>query len=243
MNNKPLPGIRTLQQTRGGSDQRVTFGLANGAELILAEKGPTPYALKDKRSDVVFFCAHTGNSMHPTLSEHDLLEIEPYGGRPVRYGDVIFFLLPHGEQPVVHRVVRMTAEGIRTKGDNNTHIDPWFIRPQDVIGQVVRATRGKKERSIYGGRVGQLWSFGIRGFTVVEKGFSFFYHRMARSGLLRRLIPLHKRMRIVALRRNDGRAFKLLLGHLLIGNYQPGMNYWQIRRPFRLFVDERSLPR
>jgi signal peptidase I len=228
MRNEPLQGSHKPQ---------------NVAELCLAEKEPAFYALKDIRSGEVFFCAHIGNSMHPTLSEHDLLEIEPYGGRPVRCGDVIFFLLPHGEQPVVHRVVRAIAEGIRTKGDNSNRVDPWVIRSEDVIGQVVRATRGKKLRSIYGGRVGQLWSFGVRGFTVVEKGFSFFYHRMARSGLLRRLIPLHKRMRIVALRRKGGRAFKLLLGDWVIGNYQPGMNYWQIRRPFRLFVDERFLPR
>ena len=228
MNSRSSPKIKHLQ---------------NGAGLIRVKEETAPYALKDKRSGAVFFCAHTGNSMNPTLSEHDLLEIEPYGSRPVRCGDAIFFLPPHGDQPVVHRAVRAIAEGIRTKGDNNNRVDPWVIRPEDVIGQVVWATRGEKRRPIYGGRVGQLWSFGVKRFVVAVRCFSFFYHLLARSGLLRRLIPLHKRMRIVALRRKGGRAFKLLLGNWLIGNYQPGMNYWQIRRPFRLFVDERSLPR
>jgi hypothetical protein len=150
---------------------------------------------------------------------------------------------PQENKPAIHRVARISAKGICTRGDKNNPIDPWVLRTEDVIGRVVRAARGKRRRSIYGGRVGQLWSAGIRGRTVVEKGLSFLYHRMAQSGLLRRLVPLHKRMRIVALRRKDGRAFKLLLGNWMIGNYQPGMASWQIRRPFRLFVDVESLPK
>lgn len=228
MYNKQLHVIRNLQ---------------NGAELILAEKRSTPYALNDKRLGEVFFCAHTGSSMYPTLSEHDLLEIEPYGRRPIRRGDVIFFMPPQENKPAIHRVARISAKGICTRGDKNNPIDPWVLRTEDVIGRVVRAARGKRRRSIYGGRVGQLWSAGIRGRTVVEKGLSFLYHRIAQSGLLRRLVPLHKRMRIVALHQKGGRAFKLLLGHWVIGNYQSGMNYWQIRRPFRLFVDVESLPK
>jgi signal peptidase I len=217
--------------------------LQNGARPVLAEREAKSYTLLKKRSDTVFFCAYTGSSMYPTLSEHDLLEIESYGLRSIRVGDVIFFLSPEGDRPAVHRVAGVTPQGIRTKGDNNSRIDPWFIHPEDVIGQVVWAARGKKKRPIYGGRLGQLWSAGIRGRTVVEKGLSFLYHRMAQPGLLRRFVPLHKRMRIVALRQKDGRAFKLLLGNWMIGNYQSGMSYWQIRRPFRLFVDVESLPK
>ena len=191
----------------------------------------------------LYICTHRGTSMNPTLCTSDLLEIEAYGDRPIRLGDVIFFMPPDGDRPAVHRVAGVTPEGIRTKGDNNSRIDPWFIHPEDVIGQVVWAARGKRRRPIYGGRVGQLWSFGIGGFTALARGLSFCYHHLAQSGLLRRLVPLHKRMRIVALRRKDGRAFKLLLGNWMIGNYQSGMNYWQIRRPFRLFVDVKSLPK
>lgn len=227
MNSRSSPKIKHLQSSSG---------------LILAKEETAPYALKDKGLGAVVFCAHTGNSMHPTLSEHDLLEIEPYCSRPIRAGDVILFLSPDGGRPAVHRAASVIAEGVQTRGDNNNRVDPWFIRPEEVIGQVVWATQGEKRRPIYGGRVGQMWSLWVRGFTVVEKGLSFLYHQMARFGLLRRLVPLHKRMRIVALRRKDGRAFKLLLGNRVIGNYKPGMPYWQIRRPFRLFVDVESLP-
>jgi signal peptidase I len=225
-----------------GSLLKVTH-LQNGARPLLAEREAKPYTLLKKSSDAAFFCAHTGTSMYPTLSEHDLLEIEPYGLQPIRVGDVVFFLSPDGGRPAIHRVASVTSHGIRTKGDNNSSVDPWIIHRADVIGRVVRATQGEKRRFIYRGIAGRFWSFGARWFTVAARGFSLFYHLLAQSGLLRRFVPLHKWMRIVALRRKNGRAFKLLLGNWMIGNYQSGMNYWQIRRPFRLFVDVESLPK
>lgn len=222
--------------------QQGGWNLQNNAELILAEKRLRPFASEDKRSNAVVFCVHTGNSMHPTLSEHDLLEIEPYGRRPVRIGDVVFFVPPDGNQYAVHRVVRVTPAGIRTKGDSNDRMDTWFIRPEDVIGLVIRATRGKTRRMIYGGTVGLLWSRVLRSLKVLEHGLSFHYHRLARSGLLRSFMPLRKRMRIISIKQPEGRAFKLLLGNWLIGYYNPGMTQWQVQRPFRLFVDVKSLP-
>lgn len=210
---------------------------------ILSERGTVSFTLKGKRLDSVCFCSLTGNSMRPTLSELDVLEIEPYDHRPVRIGDIIFFLPPQGEKPAVHRVVRISPEGFRTRGDNNSHMDPWVISPEDICGQVVRAARGKKQRSIYGGTAGQLWSLGVRVFKILEKGLSFFYHRLAQSSLFRHLVPLQKRMRIIAVKSATERGFKLLLGRWEVGRYKPEMIYWHIRRPFRLFVDERSLPR
>jgi signal peptidase len=217
--------------------------LSNYAGLIFANQRAARGSISDSKLGSLYFCAHTGASMYPTLHEPDLLEIDAHGDRPIRIGDVIFFMPPNGDCPAVHRVVSVTPEGLQTKGDNNSSIDPWFIPPQDVIGRVVRAKQGTKQRPIYGGRVGQLWSFWMRGLKEVVRCLSFFYHPLARSGFLRRLVPLHKRMRIVVLHRKGGSAFKLLLGDWVIGNYQPGMHYWQIRRPFRLFVDERSLPK
>lgn len=217
--------------------------LQNNAGLIFAGQRDLKGLLLDAKRGTLHFCAHTSSSMNPTLCESDILEIAAYSDQPIHRGDVIFFLPSDRDRPVVHRVIQVTAEGIRTKGDSNNHVDLWFIRPEDVIGRVVWATRGKKRRLIYGGTVGLIWSFGMRGLKRVEKCFSFFYHLLAQSGLLRRLVPLHKRIKIIAIKRPGGRAFKLLLENWVIGNYQPGMPYWQIQRPFRLFIDVESLPK
>ena len=216
----------------------------NSRGLNINEKTITQGSMVDKKNSSIYFCAHQGFSMNPTLCESDLLEIEAYiDSRPMRIGDVICFQPPAGDQPVVHRVASITPVGIRTKGDNTGLVDPWVIQPDDVIGRVIRATRGKTRRIIYGGTVGRLWSRGLRCLKVVQHGLSFFYHRLARSRLLKLLIPIQKRTRIIAINKGDRRSFKLLLGNWLIGHYEPGMTQWQIQRPFRLFVDVQSLPR
>lgn len=215
----------------------------NGRGLNISRKTITRGSVADTEYGSLYFCAHTGFSMKPTLCESDLLEIKAYIDRPIHIGDVICFLPPAEDQPVVHRVASVTPVGIRTKGDNASLVDPWVIQPADVIGRVIKATQGKTKRIIYGGTIGRFWSCGLRSLRVLEQCLSFFYHQLARSGLLRCLVPIQKRIRIVAINKGDRRSFKLLLGNWLIGHYEPGMTQWQIQRPFRLFVDVKSLPR
>ena len=227
MKDWPLVRVRYLQDSAG---------------LILADHRSASTEISGTGPCAVYFCAHFGTSMNPTLCELDILEIEPYGKQPVRVGDVIFFVPPDWNRPAVHRVVRATSEGIRTRGDNNNLIDSWIVFPEDVLGRVVRATRGNRRRPIYGGRIGWLWAVGVRIFKVLVKLPSLFYHFLARSGLIKHLCPLHKRMRIISINQSAGKELQLLLGRWLVGRCRPGMDQWWIRRPFRLFVDENSLP-
>ena len=55
-----------------------------------------------------------------------------------------FFLPPGADQPVVHRVVRVTPAGISTLGDNNTQEDPFLLHPKSITGEVVAAWRGQE---------------------------------------------------------------------------------------------------
>ena len=79
--------------------------------------------------------AYTGPSMNPTLREPELMEVVPYGKRAVRCGDVILFRSPGGGQSVVHRVTRVTPDGIRTRGDNNRSEDAYSLQPAHIIGR------------------------------------------------------------------------------------------------------------
>ena len=217
--------------------------LQQSAGLMLPHNTTVSSQVSGKEPSSVYFCAHFGTSMNPTLCELDLLEIETYGNRSVRMGDVICFVPPGWNRPAVHRVVSVTSEGIRTRGDNNNLIDSWVIVPEDVIGQVVRAARGRKERPIYGGWVGMLWAMGVKIFKVLVRFPALFYHLLACSGVLRYLLPLHRRMRIITINQPGGEELQLVLGRWLVGRCKPGMEHWWIRRPFRLFMDEDSLPR
>ena len=194
-----------------------------------------------------FFAAYVGPSMNPTLSEPEMMEILPYDNRPLRVGDVAFFLSPEVDQPVVHRIVRVTPAGLSTRGDNNTREDAFLLQPRDIKGQVVAAWRGQKRRQIAGGLQGRLTSRWLRWRRVLDRGGSCllhpFYHALSRCGVIASLLPAPLRPRVVVFQAQGRDQFRLLWGQHVIGRFHEQKRQWQIQRPFRLFVDERALHR
>jgi len=192
------------------------------------------------------FAAYTGSSMYPTLREPEMVELVPYGNRPVRVGDVVFFLPPGEVNPVVHRVVRATPEGLSTLGDNNTREDAFLLKPERIQGQVVAAWRGQKRRRIPGGWQGRLvcrrlrWRLGLfRGSSPLLHPL---YQALCRRGWIARLLPAPFRPRVVVFQVRGRPHFRLLLGKRIIGRYDDHRNQWLIQRPFHLIVDGRALP-
>ena len=86
----------------------------------------------------------SGESMEPTLSNHDLVVARHHD----RYelGDVIVYRVPGDSlaagEMVVHRIVGGDAvNGFVTRGDNRTSNDPWLPTSADVLGEVVAETQ------------------------------------------------------------------------------------------------------
>ena len=138
-------------------------------------------------SNSIFYCAHNGQSMNPTLCKLDCLEVVPYGGRKIRIGDVVLFQPPKWNHLIVHRVVRMTQAGIWTRGDNNTIVDPWTLQPEEIVGKVIYARHGKGRRIVIGGLAG----FVVAAIRCLKRPFeskvSLFlqpiYHLILRCGV------------------------------------------------------------
>jgi len=210
---------------------------------------------------------YAGPSMNPTLRVPDLLWVEPYGNRPVRAGDVVCYRLPEENVNIVHRVVSVgprspvsgrlldgrresgdgrSNEGIRTRGDNNPTDDPGVLQAGDIIGRVVAAQRGPRLRPIPGGHTGRMiaWSVRLRRpiLRVVTGVASGAYQGLVRSGPFDFLLPGGLTPRLVCFNRREVATLKLLMGRRTVGRYDYHLNQWRIRRPFRLFVDEHSLP-
>ena len=193
----------------------------------------------------MFFAAYVGPSMNPTLREPEIIEILPYESRSLRVGDVVFFLPPGADQPVVHRIIRVTPAGISTLGDNNTQEDTFLLQPKDIKGQVVAAWRGQKRRKIAGGFQGRWSSRWLRWRRVLDRGVSPLLHplyqALSRCGLIARLAPAPFRPRVVVFHARGRDQFQLLLGKRIIGRYDDQKHQWHIQRPFRLFVDDSIL--
>jgi signal peptidase I len=196
---------------------------------------------------------YTGPSMNPTLREPDLLWVEPYGNRTVRAGDVVCYRSPGDDVNIVHRVVsvggpgtRLTKDGIRTRGDNNPTDDPRVLQAGDIIGQVVAAQRGPRLRRIPGSHIGRMIARSVRLrrpiLIAVTRVASSAYQGLARSGPFDFLLHGDMKPRPVSFSGRGKRTLKLLVGRRTVGHFDCHCNRWRIRRPFRLFVDERSLP-
>ena len=213
---------------------------------LLADK-KTQFPLHHSGPDENCFCAHRGTSMNPTLRRQDLLEITTYQERTPEVGDVAFFLPPNNNDYIVHRIVSAGPEGFLTRGDNSNDIDPWVLNEKDVCGRVVAAHQGNKRRKIAGGFIGRVTGLSCRvrrktnGLTL--KVLSPAYRSLCTRGFLHWLIPVRFTPQVATFRSDANASHKLLLGRQVIGSYDETLLKWQIRRPYRILIDESSLPR
>ena len=189
---------------------------------------------------------YIGPSMNPIFKAGDRLKIISNIHAKIRAGDVVVFISPDDGSKVVHRVVLVNSDGIKTRGDNCDKVDPWVLSPEQIVGRVVYSQRGKRRRRVFGGTVGQLFRVAIRSIHAMNSGFSSLLHPvykgLSRSDIFRRWLPSGMRPRVISFTRAAGPELQLLIGRCVIGRWLPGKSGWNIRRPFRLFVDERSLP-
>ncbi|MEJ2232921.1 MAG: signal peptidase I [Syntrophobacterales bacterium] len=189
---------------------------------------------------------YKGPSMNPTLKPGDRLFITPCDGRKIQRGDVVVFTPPGADYKVIHRAVSFEPQGIKTRGDNNNQVDPWLLRHDQILGRVFSAERGKRRRRIFGGAIGQLFGVAIRAVHSIDASVSSrfrpAYDRLAVAGVFRRWLPGWMKTKAISLSHPAGMELQLLMGRRVIGRWLPGKSGWNIRRPFRLFVDEESLP-
>ena len=189
---------------------------------------------------------YIGPSMNPLFVDGDGLHIVPYEGRAVMRGDVIVFVPPGGETKIVHRVVACDAQGIKTRGDNAKHADPWVLTPDNILGRVTYIQRRDRKRSISGGFRGQILARFFRclhlGNTVISIMLHPVYRGLCRSTFLRRRLHHLIKPRVLSFKRPEGVELQLVAARRLIGRRRAGRGHWEIRRPFRLFVDEALLP-
>jgi len=190
----------------------------------------------------------TSTSMNPTLKVSDMLQITPYSdSRKVQCGDVVAFYLPPKKCIVIHRVISVKDREIKTRGDNNKSPDSWIVNPEDIVGRVIYAQRGNRLVHIYSGLLGHMWTVLIRLSHLLRMMTFFplrpFYYWLSNIGYLKRLWSYFNKIEIISFNRPNGIELQLFTGGRKIGRLPPRRAKWLIRRPFRLFIDEISLPK
>jgi hypothetical protein len=189
---------------------------------------------------------YIGPSMNPLFKAGDRLQIISYDQGKIRAGDVVVFISPRDGSKVVHRVSSVSSQGIKTRGDNCDQVDQWVLDPKQVLGRVTRAQRRNRRRRIFGGLLGRLSAAKVRVIHAMDSRVSCLlrpaYDELAKMSIFVRFLPAQMRPRVISFDRAARTELQLLLGRRVIGRWLPGKSGWYIRRPFRLFVDEASLP-
>lgn len=187
---------------------------------------------------------YTGPSMNPVLNEQDLLDVLPYETRNPRVGDVICFRTP--EQLVVHRVIGIDRDGIRTQGDNNPTPDPVVQYPENILGKVVAASRGRVNRNIPGGNYGRIIRMQVRmrKQVIIMSGILL---KIAQPVLFASRIVITRaapgmKPRIILFATRNLRIIRIYIGNNIAGEYTTRKKYWSIMFPFQFIVDKNHLP-
>jgi hypothetical protein len=196
----------------------------------------------DRRGSLFF----SGASMGVSFRDGDRLVIEPCGVGDIRKGDVVVFVAPGDDTRIVHRVIAAGPDRFRTRGDANPGEDPWLLGVGDLIGRVTAFERNGRLHPVAGGRRGRLRALATRTIRRIDHHSSTVFHPiyrgLSRSSILKRLVPISFSPRVIVLRKEGGTEMQLLMGRRVIGRKKAKEDGWQIRRPFRIFVDEQALP-
>ena len=177
--------------------------------------------------------------MWPCFQEGDLLEVEPVAIDRLRVGDCVLFP-DHAGQLVAHRLIDK-HDGLRTRGDATTIPDPYKVLPRDIRGRIICRHRLGQRNRVTGGRLGLLASVCYRYAGRIDPD------RPSRGGRIARAI---RRLTMVALKPiwRLGKIRKLLgpeqepqvvwmLGKVVIGRQVRPNGEWQIRWPWRIFIE------
>jgi len=78
----------------------------------------------------------SGNSMEPVISEKDVVVVLPSDYAQLEKGDIIAYKheVEGKEFLFTHRIVDINDDGFRTKGDALDEIDPYFVKPTEIVG-------------------------------------------------------------------------------------------------------------
>jgi signal peptidase len=85
--------------------------------------------------DTYYEPVYTG-SMEPAIPVGGIVVIKPVNPETLREGDIICFRLSESTS-VTHRIINVTDEGFKTKGDANEDPDQGIVEKENIIGKVI----------------------------------------------------------------------------------------------------------
>ncbi len=180
--------------------------------------------------------------MWPTLRPGDVLRVEVASQELFRVGDILVFADRISGELVAHRLVSAGPHGLMFRGDNNDSMDAVVLGPGSIVGRVLQVERRDRIVSVPGGLRGRIQGLRRR----IAKRFRRYFSTVIASALTRgslgkRLSTIRLNTRLVSFESYAGTEYQLFWRSISVGRYRADKKCWQIRFPFRLFIDETKL--
>jgi len=189
---------------------------------------------------------YVGPSMNPTFRTRDVLEYEPVTVSGLRRGDIIVHVSPERPIRVIHRVIAVHGERVRTRGDNNGNDDPYTLTGEDILGRVVSATRGKKRLHVHNGMAGRVQAGYYRMKKSLRNNLVLLvqplYSFLSEHRLISRWTARWLNIRVAEFERPAGRERYATLYGRVVAHIPPRSDMWRIQPPYRVFIDDSLLP-
>ncbi len=205
--------------------------------------GPPSQFPTIKRGNTLLYL---GKSMNPTLRDLDVVEFVSIPLSQMHKGDVIVIKRQeHPEERIIHRIISISPEGIRTQGDNNDRIDPWILLPSEIEGIVISAWRGKRKIKMYSGLPGYCRYIAHRirlkttstGISLIRAPYCFIS-----SNKISRMTCRFVTLRLVDFSGSDRSEVQVYVGPIYAGRLVKGKNKWEIRPPFHILINPDDFP-
>ncbi|HNT67313.1 MAG TPA: signal peptidase I [bacterium] len=186
---------------------------------------------------------YSGRSMKPTFKNGQRLYVRPAVKR-LRPGDVVVFAPHTGSQPIVHRVVAVSAAGLITRGDHNLKIDPRPVSATDLIGRVDFFQQQGQLHRVLGGCRGLLnaklrWfrlACRAKAYIVLFKWYRALVTSSSAAPLIRRLI--RPEFDYITLNSDRGPLVKAMLRGRVVARWEPRVHRFQCRKPYDLWLQQ-----
>lgn len=186
-----------------------------------------------------------GHSMKGTFQTGDVLILTPVSFQKILVGDIIVFNSSYFAScnEVVHRVVRITSDGLFTRGDSARHEDPSPITNNDLIGKVTKKVCGNHILPVSGGLRGQIRGVILSYYWVLIRALIQFaiapYYALKCSGLARIFCRPRVTFNLI---RNPERSFiQLICRNAVVGRIMLDTCTIEIKKPWDLVIREKDL--
>ena len=184
-----------------------------------------------------------GPSMKNTILPGDKVETVQVLYEDLHRGDVIVYNDPENIRiNIIHRVIGGDEKGLITRGDNNTHVDPYRVRPEHRPQKAIYVCRGgkrikvKHSMFVHRLRLMQMYLRKLKNKTIYPIIAS-----IADTGIFY-IFGVFLKIEIRKFKRPEGMEHQLFYGKKRIGIFDNKNQKWLIKFPWRLFVKKPDNP-